>query len=105
MDVHLRKWNIKVFFGKSLIYIFHHIEINIPVVGTVHPYSGGDIHGTIAQLNKSEEGLGIFQDLVVGLDQGLQYTLCFGQVVALGDAEFKVYPSFVLCRVIDHRSC
>ena len=68
MHSELWEWERDTLFVEGSIYVLVHVEVYTPIVGSIHPYTDGDVHATIGQCTELNERCRVLQDAAVLVD-------------------------------------
>ena len=75
-------------------------NFNVNIVRGVAPQPQGKIDRTLVQSADFDQGIRCFVDARVACDQIRKNGVCPRQICAVGDAEDKIKPAFIIHRVI-----
>ena len=68
MHSQLREWERDTLRIECSIYILVHVEVHTPIVGSIHPYTDGDVHAAVCQSSQFDEWCRVFQDTAILAD-------------------------------------
>jgi len=91
-----------IVFFETELYLRGRVEVDIPVVGCVDPWTDDEVYAAVGELENGDCGSGIVEDSFVGGEDLLDDVFCLFDVIFVRDTYDHIDPSCAVCSVVHY---